>query len=58
MRDFSIAAMTPADWPEVRRIYQQGIDTGDATFETAAPDWEHFDAVGAALGPSAAAWPG
>lgn len=31
-------------WPDVRRIYQEGIETGQATFETAAPDWEAFDA--------------
>ena len=28
----------------MRRIFQQGIDQGTATFETAAPDWETFDA--------------
>jgi L-amino acid N-acyltransferase YncA len=27
----------------VKNIYQQGIDTGDATFETAAPGWEAWD---------------
>ncbi|MFF2318225.1 GNAT family N-acetyltransferase [Arthrobacter sp. NPDC058097] len=35
--------MDPADWADVRRIYQEGIDTGDATFESAAPGWEDFD---------------
>jgi phosphinothricin acetyltransferase len=35
--------MTPADWPEVRRIYAEGIATGDATLEREAPDWAHFD---------------
>ena len=35
--------MTPADWPEVRRIYAEGIATGDATLEREAPDWHHFD---------------
>lgn len=38
-----IEPMAPADWPEVRRIYAQGIATGDATFEREAPDWTHFD---------------
>ena len=32
--------MTPADWPAVRRIYADGIATGNATFETAPPDWD------------------
>ncbi len=35
--------MDPADWPEVRTIYAAGIATGDATLETQAPDWDHFD---------------
>ena len=39
----SIEQMTAADWPEVRRIYAQGIATGDATLEREAPDWDHFD---------------
>ena len=39
----AIRAMEPRDWPDVRRIYQEGIDTGDATFEAEAPDWEYFD---------------
>ena len=39
----SIEPMTAADWPAVRRIYAQGIATGDATLEREAPDWDHFD---------------
>jgi phosphinothricin acetyltransferase len=38
-----IESMTPDDWPEVRRIYEEGIATGTATLERAAPDWTHFD---------------
>ena len=38
-----IEPMTAADWPGVRRIYAQGIATGDATLEREAPDWDHFD---------------
>jgi phosphinothricin acetyltransferase len=38
-----IEPMTPDDWPEVRRIYEEGIATGNATLERAAPDWSHFD---------------
>lgn len=36
--------MTAADWPDVARIYAEGIDTGDATFETAVPPWSQWDA--------------
>ena len=38
-----IAPMTPDDWAAVRRIYAEGIATGDATLEREAPDWDHFD---------------
>ncbi len=33
-----------ADWPAVADIYRQGIQTGDATFETEIPQWEDWDA--------------
>jgi L-amino acid N-acyltransferase YncA len=39
----TVRAMEPADWTGVQRIYQEGIETGHATFEATAPDWEHFD---------------
>jgi L-amino acid N-acyltransferase YncA len=35
--------MQTADWPPVRAIYAEGIATGNATFETAAPEWDHWD---------------
>ena len=34
----------PDDWPEVSRIYAEGIATGNATFETEVPSWEAWDA--------------
>jgi L-amino acid N-acyltransferase YncA len=40
-----LQAMRLEDWPAVRAIYQAGIDAGDATFETAAPDWAVWDAA-------------
>jgi phosphinothricin acetyltransferase len=30
-------------WGAIRLIYQQGIDTGNATFETSVPTWENWD---------------
>jgi L-amino acid N-acyltransferase YncA len=36
--------MTAADWPAVERIYAQGIEDGEATFEVATPSWDAFDA--------------
>jgi phosphinothricin acetyltransferase len=37
--------MKPADGGRVLAIYQAGLDGGDASFETAAPTWEQFDAA-------------
>jgi phosphinothricin acetyltransferase len=39
----TIEPMTVDHWPAVRRIYAEGIETGDATLEREAPDWSHFD---------------
>jgi L-amino acid N-acyltransferase YncA len=39
-----IAAMSPSHWPAVARIYEEGIATGDATFETSVPSWNDWDA--------------
>ncbi len=37
----SVGAMTEADWPAVRAIYQAGIATGHATFEPLPPNtWD------------------
>jgi L-amino acid N-acyltransferase YncA len=37
------------DWPAVSAIFEEGIATGSATFETEAPSWEDWD--GAHLSP-------
>ncbi|MEV0272071.1 N-acetyltransferase family protein [Hamadaea sp. NPDC050747] len=44
MGDATIRAMTAADADDVLRIYQAGLDTGQASFELDAPSWEKFDA--------------
>jgi L-amino acid N-acyltransferase YncA len=36
-----IDALLPADWPAVRTIYEEGIDTG--TFEELVPTWEEWN---------------
>src|SRR5947208_7228908 len=41
--EIEIRSMEPHDWVEVRRIYLEGIATGNATFETEAPSWEKWD---------------
>ena len=40
-----LRVLRPDDWLAVRAIYQAGIDTGNATFETAAPDWSAWNAA-------------
>ncbi|WP_405851537.1 GNAT family N-acetyltransferase [Streptomyces sp. NBC_00090] len=39
----TLVAMTDDHAPAVMAIYQQGIDEGNATFETSAPPWSAFD---------------
>ena len=41
----SIRSMTPEDWPAVARIYQEGMDTNLATFQTECPSWDEWNAV-------------
>ena len=40
--------METSDWPAVKSVYEQGIATKLATFETSAPEWVDWD--GAYLG--------
>jgi L-amino acid N-acyltransferase YncA len=39
----TVRPMRESDWPDVQRIYTEGIATGQATFEAEAPDWSRFD---------------
>jgi L-amino acid N-acyltransferase YncA len=40
----SIRSLTEADWPDVARIYADGLATGTASFETHVPTWDEWDA--------------
>ena len=40
-----IDGLRPADWDAVRRIYEEGIAGGDATFELSVPTWTEWDAA-------------
>ena len=40
----TIRELREADWPEVARIYEEGMRTGNATFETRVPSWDEWDA--------------
>lgn len=35
--------MLAAHWPTVKTIYEAGLATGNASFQTAAPSWEEWD---------------
>ncbi|HVD48493.1 MAG TPA: GNAT family N-acetyltransferase [Gaiellaceae bacterium] len=37
--------LRPGDWPEVALIFEEGIATGNATFEVEVPSWEAWDAA-------------
>jgi L-amino acid N-acyltransferase YncA len=41
--DATIRVMRAGDWPAVSDIYEAGIATGHATFETSATTWQHWD---------------
>jgi L-amino acid N-acyltransferase YncA len=43
MKGLHIEKMEVDSWNDVQRIYQLGIETKNATFETKAPDWETWD---------------
>jgi phosphinothricin acetyltransferase len=45
MSGWTIEAMQESDWFTVREIYREGMATGDATFETDAPEWSEWDAA-------------
>jgi L-amino acid N-acyltransferase YncA len=43
IKEITIEIMRPEHWDEVRRIYMEGIATGNATFQKDAPSWEEWD---------------
>lgn len=38
-----IEKLQPIHYPSVKTIYKEGIDTGNATFQSEAPLWEEWD---------------
>lgn len=38
-----IRNLLPSDWNDVKSIYEQGISTGNATFQTSAPSWDEWN---------------
>jgi L-amino acid N-acyltransferase YncA len=43
LMQFQIDEMKEKDWASVRSIYEEGIATGNATFETNVPEWEAWN---------------
>jgi L-amino acid N-acyltransferase YncA len=41
----AVRGLRPDDWPEVARIFREGIETGNATFETEVPPWEKWSSA-------------
>lgn len=39
----SVRDLKEKDWPEVEKIYEEGLATRMATFETSSPGWESWD---------------
>ncbi|MEA4814602.1 MAG: N-acetyltransferase family protein [Oscillospiraceae bacterium] len=39
-----IRKMLDSDWPEVSRIYKEGMDTNLATFQAECPSWDEWNA--------------
>ncbi|WP_431241478.1 N-acetyltransferase family protein [Flavobacterium sp. P21] len=42
-KNMEIRKLSDKHWDQVKIIYQKGIDTGNATFQTSAPSWEDWD---------------
>jgi phosphinothricin acetyltransferase len=39
----TIDKMQPSDWKAVKQIYEEGIATGNATFQAQVPEWEAWN---------------
>jgi L-amino acid N-acyltransferase YncA len=40
-----ISTLLPDHWPAVKAIYEAGLATGNASFQTITPSWEEWDAA-------------
>lgn len=45
-----ISTLLPQYWPAVKAIYEAGLATGNASFQTSAPSWEEWDRAHLAQG--------
>ncbi|MPM72744.1 hypothetical protein SDC9_119720 [bioreactor metagenome] len=42
---YQIRAMVESDWPKVKQIYQSGIETNIATFQSECPTWDEWNSA-------------
>lgn len=42
-QELEFRILSKVDWKEVSKIYKEGIDTGNATFETKVPTWDEWN---------------
>lgn len=40
-----IISLLPEHWPVVKAIYESGLATGNASFQTSAPSWEEWNSA-------------
>ena len=50
MNSISILPLENLHWQPVKSIYEQGLTTGVATFETESPSWEEWDSSHVKIG--------
>ncbi len=41
--NLTVDKMSYKHWPQVRNVYREGIETGNATFETEVPEWDKWN---------------
>jgi len=41
--EFGIFEMQQAEWPQIAAIYEDGLRTGIATFQSSIPEWEEWN---------------
>jgi L-amino acid N-acyltransferase YncA len=44
-KDMDIIPLLPEHWSAVKTIYEDGLATGNASFQTSAPSWEEWNAA-------------
>jgi phosphinothricin acetyltransferase len=43
MKEIIFSPLLAEHWPAVKKIYEEGLKTGNATFQQSSPEWEEWD---------------